>query len=1055
MGFATDTAAPQTAELAEPASQENRPAAGVTETPNNGDVHNHRFTADSFRALSARLNGGNWAPQQDAPPPEHEDATPELPLSSQPDSTFAALSSESLEAAPAENFDQVAQAVSYDDLLPQFEVPLVETEQPASNAQAETVSPLSHGVEPALSIDSPASAELREFSSPTADEETATAVEKSHSSSIDSDVPVPPHPADPAAAGESPQQEIDADQLQREVYQGPTAFEADSDHWEQPDDQTGAVVKQVPAGSIVDDLDAKFETADDIQLISGSPVTPCELAETPDAAQTPTTVDGQHEAQDDTHGQIADGTVAQPNLSDGSHLGSDSCQETVEPAEVIEVSQDHSPIELPTDEPYDGSEAVAEAEVDEAPVSDDLFQSALDEFKQSSISVDQLLAEVTGRPESADQTEQDSSDDEATEQLAGVLEPDKPALQADDDPVAPQAFDEIGLSQDKVQEDLASIDDIEAAEPADSQLEVAIGEIPSVEAKNQDVAGETAQSDDVEEEQFLAEFVLSEGIEHPDDTPFAFVLASDADEDGADSPFEFDYADGSGGSDDVAESVFNAIVDEPNQSKEPESIEQLPFVFDAGAGQTANASDERVVDALSQLTDEVDGRPEVETDASLESFDTTDEPAIDDADEDIDRIAEGSDGQDEQTVGQIAVSGGATNCKPEASGETREGQIATEEPEQPTTESWTVSTASLATQVTEEGDEFSPDSVDPKAGETARMLLDIMSKPSGAAQPQERALAADTLLRLLPKIPVANLIALSERICLMEKPPALLVNKLLKHPKSEVAGPLLEGCSGISDQVLMSLIATSDNDRQRMIARRRSLTPTMCDALLEHGDQSVYLTIVRNPGASISHDAFVKLSLSAKDQTALQAPLVTRGDTPAPIAFELFWFLPSELRRYVLSRFLTDSETLDKILKITMAVDCAEMQVDEPVEASFADLSQMNELVDLIAQRAMDDAAALLADLAGINKANALRIISDDEGEPITVAMKAIGYPRNDYPAVIEKWRESSAIISDSQRSTTELQNLFDSLSYNKARMLLTYWDWASDKTGPYARKVA
>ncbi|MGI9463802.1 MAG: DUF2336 domain-containing protein, partial [Aestuariivirgaceae bacterium] len=393
--------------------------------------------------------------------------------------------------------------------------------------------------------------------------------------------------------------------------------------------------------------------------------------------------------------------------------------------------------------------------------------------------------------------------------------------------------------------------------------------------------------------------------------------------------------------------------------------------------------------------------------------------------------------------------------EPEASGEQPQSDddVVADSPE-PEGHSWAAEAVASSSEETAE-EEFSPDKIDPKAGETARMLLDIMSKPSGAAQPQERALAADTLLRLVPKVPVPNLVALSERICLMEKPPALLVNKLLKHPKAEVAGPLLEGCAGISDQVLMSLIASSDSDRQRMIARRRMLTPTMCDALLEHGDPSVYLTIVRNPGASISHDAFMKLSLSAKDQIALQAPLVTRGDTPAPIAFELFWFLPSELRRYVLSRFLTDSETLDKILKITMSVDGAVSSIDEPVEEKFADLAQMNKLVGLIADGSVDDAASLLAQLAGINKANATRIISDDEGEPITVAMKAIGYPRNDYPAVVDKWRETSAITSDSQRSNTELQSLFDSLSYNKARMLLTYWDWAADKTGPYARKAA
>jgi hypothetical protein len=349
--------------------------------------------------------------------------------------------------------------------------------------------------------------------------------------------------------------------------------------------------------------------------------------------------------------------------------------------------------------------------------------------------------------------------------------------------------------------------------------------------------------------------------------------------------------------------------------------------------------------------------------------------------------------------------------------------------------------------------DFVLEKADPKAGDTARTLLDIMSKPSSAAQPQERALAADTLLRLVPRIPVHVLIALGERICMMEKPPSLLVEKMLRHPDPEVAGPLLEGCAGIDDQVLMNVIFSGDPDKLRMIARRRSLTPSMCDELLEQGEAAVYLTLVRNPGAPLSHDAFVQLSEFAKDLPALQAPLVTRGDTPPPIAFELFWNLPSELRRYVLSRFLTDSETLDKILKITLAVDGSKGTA--PDDPATPELEEMNRFVEHIEKGKTRAGTELLSSLASINHENAARIIGDVEGEPLAVAMKAIGYPRTEFSGVVDRWRKPEGVLANSQRTTEELQNLFDSLSYNKARMLLTYWDWASDKSGPYARKAA
>jgi hypothetical protein len=41
-----------------------------------------------------------------------------------------------------------------------------------------------------------------------------------------------------------------------------------------------------------------------------------------------------------------------------------------------------------------------------------------------------------------------------------------------------------------------------------------------------------------------------------------------------------------------------------------------------------------------------------------------------------------------------------------------------------------------------------------------------------------------------------------------------------------------------------------------------------------------------------------------------------------------------------------------------------------------------------------------------------------------------------------------------SNRRIAELQNLFDSLSFTKARVLLTYWDWAVEQSGPYSGKA-
>jgi hypothetical protein len=65
--------------------------------------------------------------------------------------------------------------------------------------------------------------------------------------------------------------------------------------------------------------------------------------------------------------------------------------------------------------------------------------------------------------------------------------------------------------------------------------------------------------------------------------------------------------------------------------------------------------------------------------------------------------------------------------------------------------------------------------------------------------------------------------------------------------------------------------------------------------------------------------------------------------------------------------------------------------------------------------------------------------------------LKVIGVGRSDIAEAFEILQTTSPPLIDPARVVEELQSTFDSLSFNKARILLTYWDWATLKTGPYA----
>ncbi len=334
-----------------------------------------------------------------------------------------------------------------------------------------------------------------------------------------------------------------------------------------------------------------------------------------------------------------------------------------------------------------------------------------------------------------------------------------------------------------------------------------------------------------------------------------------------------------------------------------------------------------------------------------------------------------------------------------------------------------------------------------EASELARSLLDMMASGTSSGLPQERALAADTLLRLVPRLPTKPLILLSERLSMMDNPPQMLLAKLIRDPRIEVSGALLENAQHITDQDLAAVVAERNVSKLRMIARRRKLSHEISDQLVATGDSSVMLTLVRNAPAEISHGAFQKLCDAAAHETDLLAPLCTRADLPAPFAFELFWVAPVQLRRYILSRFLTDSETLTKILKITLATQGG----DGASEHSFPSVAGLRATIKLLEAGDMTVSCENLASMLNISPDTVARIIGDEQGEPLAVMLKAAGCPRTEFESFIRTLSEAALPTLAEGKKAEELQALFGSLSFNKARILLTYWDWAVRKSGPYA----
>lgn len=328
--------------------------------------------------------------------------------------------------------------------------------------------------------------------------------------------------------------------------------------------------------------------------------------------------------------------------------------------------------------------------------------------------------------------------------------------------------------------------------------------------------------------------------------------------------------------------------------------------------------------------------------------------------------------------------------------------------------------------------------------ELARSLIDMMSGAgAGGSQPHERALAADTLLRMLPRLSQSIRVVLSQRLSMMDTPPSILVSRLLVDPDVAVSGPLLEDCMQIADENFFPLIAQRNQEQLRLIARRRRLSRAVTEAVIAVGDASVLLTLVRNAAAEIPQEGFMALARVASENSELLAPLCIRQDLPIHTAFELFWSAPVQLRRYLLTRFLTDTETLTRILRITMKGE----------EGGTTDISVEDVGAGLLL--ALDgktaEAATMVAAAVKVAPATITRIFADTSGEAMMALLKVAGISRAQLETNLPNLATGDHALIDPNRNYEELQAVFDQLSYTKARILLTYWDWASNHSGPYA----
>lgn len=160
-----------------------------------------------------------------------------------------------------------------------------------------------------------------------------------------------------------------------------------------------------------------------------------------------------------------------------------------------------------------------------------------------------------------------------------------------------------------------------------------------------------------------------------------------------------------------------------------------------------------------------------------------------------------------------------------------------------------------------------------------RLLAQLFSHADAGCSDAERSVFDDIFVKLTPIATVDTRLYLSDRLATSPTPPRTIL-LLLAYDAVEVARPILERSTALSDDDLIDIARTRGHGHMEAIAERRELSIRVTDVLVLRGDDLVRRIIAGNGGAVLSDKSFARLSLQARADRTCETRLVGRDDLP-------------------------------------------------------------------------------------------------------------------------------------------------------------------------------
>ncbi len=191
---------------------------------------------------------------------------------------------------------------------------------------------------------------------------------------------------------------------------------------------------------------------------------------------------------------------------------------------------------------------------------------------------------------------------------------------------------------------------------------------------------------------------------------------------------------------------------------------------------------------------------------------------------------------------------------------------------------------------------------DPSAANRAMTASKIGRKYIGSdLRANERRLAEDIFHLMVKDVEVSVRKALAESVAMATEMPKSIAIALASDVAS-VALPFLEISSILEDDDLVEIVRTKPVNYAAAIAGRARVSPKVCDALVDTGDQGVVERMVRNDGAEIAEPTYVKVLDRFGHVQEIVQPMAAREQLPMKIAERLVTLVSEKIRHHLVEK---------------------------------------------------------------------------------------------------------------------------------------------------------